>query len=169
LKNSRYLRAGDGFTGPQRVPVHTRHFLDQISFLTQADRDQLKSIDADSPVALYAAIQASRISFERILDQEKLNSLEKELYSLISPAERNILIANAFSPPPSGAIVTHGPSELGPPGFDIEERDRLFEKLQHLRSINSTECEVQAREVEQQLNALLDGRFKKSQSITKIR
>jgi hypothetical protein len=105
-------------------------FLDRLPILTTNERQQLRSIGADSPASLYSAIMASPESFDRILGPSKIDRLLTELYELIPLEHRNVFENYSFSPPPLG-VFTHEPSRIAEPDFDIEQKESLTAPCAH--------------------------------------
>ena len=145
------------------IPDIGPQFLEAIGFLTASERDQLRLIGAESPSSLYSAIVASPEPFTHILSSTRIDQLLDELYCLIPANERAVLEHFSFSPPPVGLMDESAPS-IAAPDFDVEERDRLFDELQSLKSSGSSDARRRAKLVEAKLNALLDGRFAKQRA-----
>lgn len=133
------------------------NYLDQLA-LTDEEREKIRSLAATTPAALLSLIQASSVSFSRFFGPQRTQQLIARLKPLLSAEDRERLAQPARSYPIQETRFVESPAPVLPsPDFDIEERDRLFDRLRRLRSQRNSSPEVR-REIaalEEQLNAIM--------------
>lgn len=133
-------------------------FIDEMP-LAEADKRKLHSLGARSPVELLALLNAGAEASRNFLGQTVLNKARDMAEAHLSDQERKLLLR----PVPAfqlGANTLPSPRSVLAPGYDIAERDRLFTRMQALKSHAGISAQSAAlkeiRELESKLNDMLE-------------
>lgn len=127
-------------------------FIDALQ-ISEPDKIRLKQLGADTPFSLLSLIRAAPHEFDALMGENA--SLVRGQVEALTPSSQRDL-------PRHEAEFALG-AELGPhprlptPVRDIATRDRLFSEWQSLRNGPATRNSVRARELEKELNAMLEG------------
>ena len=119
-------------------------------------RGRLRSLGAHSPEALLGLIEAAPADFERLTGSEAAAQIRAALRQMVTWHPK--AIEGPVAGYSLGAALEKAPS-LREPGFDVEKRDQLHAELVRLQAQNSESNRGRIKELEQELNALLDNRF----------
>jgi hypothetical protein len=127
-------------------------FIDALP-ISVADKKKLRILGADSPAALYSLIEAAPTAFESFMGGAA-RVVRERLQHLVSATEsaRATCDTTEF---PLGAELSQ-PPRLREPPYDVVLRDRLFSELQDLRRNPVTRNGARAKQLEQELNLLLE-------------
>lgn len=130
------------------------NFLATVDFLKPDEVITLISLGAESPVALYAMIEAAPEAFSSLLGTEKLEKLTRELQTRISPSEFRVVFGSQATLHPLGALVTTVPEKLLDPGFDVSQRDALYAEMRKLEQLGTPEAKRRATVIRKRLDAM---------------
>jgi hypothetical protein len=131
-------------------------YIDQLP-VSEEIRAQLRSFGAETPEALLGLIEAAPGEFERMTGSAAAGRIRAALATMVQwhpeamsePAREHGL----------GAALERAP-RLRDPGFDLEKRDRLHAELVRLQAQDAEGNRARIADLEKELNALLDGRFR---------
>lgn len=133
-------------------------FIDAMP-LAEADKRKLHSLGARSPVELLALLNAGAEASRNFLGLAVLNKARDMAEACLNNQERTLLA----KPVPAfhlGANVLPSPQSVLAPAYDIAERDRLFTRMQALKSLPGGSAQSAAiqeiRELESRLNDMLE-------------
>jgi hypothetical protein len=121
--------------------------------ISPAQKEQIRSLGADTPAALYAMIQAEPDAFRSFLGSDAMGRIAASLDQSLDFEQKTAL--SRPTPYFSLGADLSGPPKLLPPRFDIEKRDRLFDELQQLKSRAGTKDNARIASLESQLEVLL--------------
>lgn len=126
-------------------------FIDALP-ISELDKQKLRQLATDTPVALLSLIQAAPGEFDTFMG-DSAAPVRQQVENLVPFSRRSLTgPAPEF---PLGAQMA--PRPLVPqPAFDIGIRDRLFEEWQGLLKSSATRDSQRAKDLEAQLNSLLD-------------
>lgn len=132
-------------------------YLEDLPF-SREEKTKIANLGAPNAAALLAMIQAAPEVFDCYLGRDS-RALVRTLRHMISESERAVLDAPVQRFHATGAVVDQKPPVLQPPQYDIAERDRLFDQLQHLRQQGDSLPATKQRiaELERQLSTMLKG------------
>jgi hypothetical protein len=127
-------------------------FLDELD-LAPEDRERLRSLGAVDASALRAMYRAAPADFARYVGAATDHVIAQ--LDAILPSDADEPTAPAR---PLGGRLEAAPQALPPPPVDLARRDALFAELQTWRAMPaSPERDTAIADLEDQLNALLDG------------
>lgn len=126
--------------------------------LSPDEAEKLESLGVQSPLELLSMIKADPAAFKRFYGAASTDALTSSLQAQVGTPGL-ALVHRRPQRFKTGAIVSSRLPRLKAPGYDLAERDRLFDELQELRAHPDPSDEVQARvhELESRLNLLLEG------------
>lgn len=136
-------------------------FLNAISLedeqeLSACDVRYIESMGVESPRELLGLINAAHADVARVLGNVKTRALQKSLEELVGAPKS---IEYRRRPPrfATGAVITRRKPQLKARTYDVNERNRLFDELQNLKSRPSTNTsDARISQLEKQLNELLE-------------
>jgi hypothetical protein len=126
-------------------------FIDALP-ISETDKGKLKQLGAETPFSLLSLIEAAPQEF-RALMGDTASFVVEQVKQMVPPSQRKMV----GSPPefPLGAEL--GPSPRIPDlTRDTALRDRLFAEWRSLLNNPATRDSKRAKELEEQLNALLE-------------
>ncbi len=131
-------------------------FLSKLG-LTDDERKKLSSIGASTPAMLLGVYKASTESFEQLFGAQRAKEVVSRLLELLTPEERERATKEAprFH---MGARLERPPSTIPKPPYSLEERDRLLDEIQKIKSESPAAADQVARlsTLEQRLKQLLE-------------
>jgi hypothetical protein len=129
--------------------------------LSPAEGAKLSELGAPTPAALLAMVKASPEAFAGWFGSARTASLARALEALIGEEDRRVIEStpSVSEYTIGGAIIGGTAPDISQPGYDLNERDRLFEQLRQLRAVENPSALVKERasELEEELNALMRG------------
>jgi hypothetical protein len=135
------------------------NFLDHLP-VSAAEKGELQSLAASSPAALLSLIQSSGDAFRRHFGADRTDQIVSALDHLLTDEDRSVLARAVPGFYVQSAHVQERPApNLAPPKYDLAERDFLFDRLQHLRSISHPTPDTmrEIAQCESRLNEMLEG------------
>lgn len=134
-------------------------FIDELP-LQEEVKAKLRSLGADSPAGLLASLDAAGGAAVQFLGKATLKRVRGILKPRLSARERQALVT-PVQRVYFGAQLQRPTPKIQPPNFNIAERDKLFDRLQSLRSRlrgggTSPAVQTEVEELESRLNNMME-------------
>ena len=132
-------------------------YLESMTSLSSSERQQLRSIGAPTPLALYSAMEASPTAFMRLLGKRRYRKIFDELDRMIPQDEKAKLPCAEYQSYQLGVSLDQTPPPEVERGPLIEERDRVYEQIERIKAAHdrSPETSRALEELEARLEELL--------------
>jgi len=128
-------------------------FIDALP-VSETDKNKLNALGTCNLFSLLSLIEAAPDDFESLMGSAAARLIETELTKLVPPSQR--VLATQSHEFPLGAELSRPPSLRELP-YDVALRDRLFTEWQALLKDPATRSGQRAKQLEDQLTALLEG------------
>lgn len=130
-----------------------KDYLESLSVLSEAERNQIRATGVASPAALLSAMEASPEPYRALLGPFRFSELKKSLENIISSEERQHVGAADTRNFGLGAVVEGSPREIRRTSLH-DERDRIYDEIMELE--RSGDCSTEVQQKLQELRDELD-------------